>query len=413
MGFKRDFPIFKNRPELIYFDNAATAQKPRAVLEAERTFYETHNSNIHRGPNFLAEEATVAYESARKTVAKFVGAAHYHEIIFTRNSTEAINLVARSFVESLKKGDEILLTKLEHHSNIVPWLQLKERRGVSVRFLDVTSEGEIVMNESTFTRKTKLLAITGMSNALGVIPNLRPFIKAAHAVDAKVLVDASQLAVHQPIDVQALDCDFLVFTGHKLYGSTGIGVLYGKEALLKAMPPFLGGGDMIEEVFTDHFTPASLPNKFEAGTPNIAGAIGLKAAIEYVEKIGRDVIHRTESDLTEYLLKKLKALPYLTLIGPQCHPRESGNPDSRLRGNDISKRGPIVSFTMKGVHPHDVAEGLSQKQICIRGGHHCCQPLMDEFKIPGTARISLAFYNTTKEIDRCAEVLREVFAYFT
>jgi len=397
MDFKKDFPLLCHRPDLIYFDNAATSQKPQAVLEAERQFYETRNSNIHRGPNFLAEEATVAYEGARKTVADFIGAAKPHEVIFTRNATESINLVARSFGETLGQGDEIVLTKLEHHSNIVPWLQLKERRGVTVRFLEVTPEGEIVMDESAFTKKTKLLAITGMSNALGTIPDLRPFITAAHRVGAKVLVDASQLAVHSPIDMQALGCDFLAFTGHKLYGPTGIGVLYGKEALLEAMPPFLGGGDMIEEVFLDHFTPAGLPNKFEAGTPNIAGAVGLKAAIEYIESIGRDVIHKTESDLTEYLLKKLSALPCLTLVGPKTS----------------KNRGPIVSFTMKGVHPHDVAEGLSQKQICIRGGHHCCQPLMDELKIPGTARISLAFYNTSQEIDRCVEALQETYNYFT
>ena len=396
MDYKKDFPLLRNRPDLIYLDNAATSQKPQVVLDAERRHYEEHNSNIHRGPNFLAEEATVAYESARKSVAKFIGAAKPHEVIFTRNATESINLVARSFGETLQAGDEIVLTKLEHHSNIVPWLQLKERRDVTVRFLEVTSEGEIIMDESAFNKKTKLLAITGMSNALGVIPDLTSFIRSAHAVGAKVLVDASQLMVHSIIDVQKLDCDFMVFTGHKLYGPTGIGVLYGKEALLDSMPPFLGGGDMIEEVFTDHFTPAGLPNKFEAGTPNIAGAVGLKAAIEYVEKLGRDVIHKTESDLTEYLLKKLSALPYLTLIGPKTN----------------KNRGPIVSFAMKGVHPHDVAEGLSQKMICIRGGHHCCQPLMDQFGIPGTARISLAFYNTHQEIDKCVEALEEIYKYF-
>jgi len=283
---KKDFLFFHHRPNLVYLDNAATTQKPQAVITAMSDFYERTNSNIHRGPNFLAEEATMAYESARQTVADFVHAKHRHEIIFTRNATEGINLVARSFGDAFfNAGDEVLLTTLEHHSNIVPWLQLKERKGISVRYINIANDGQLVFDKSQFNEKTKLLAITGMSNGLGVIPDLKPFVDAAHAIGAKVLVDATQLAVHRKVDVQAMGVDFLVCTGHKLYGPTGIGVLWAREELLEAMPPFLGGGDMIAQITTHGFVSAELPNKFEAGTPNIAGAIGLKAALEYLQNI--------------------------------------------------------------------------------------------------------------------------------
>jgi len=276
---------------------------------------------------------------------------------------------------------------MEHHSNTVPWLQLAERKGVIVRYLDIDEDGQFVFSESDITSKTKLVALTGMSNVLGSIPDLKPIIEAAHAKNAKVLVDACQLAVHYPIDVVKLDADFLVFSGHKMYGPTGIGVLYAKEDLLRKMPPFLGGGEMIQEVFTDHFTTADIPHKFEAGTPNIAGTIALKAALDYINGIGMDQLQEHEEKLTEYALKRLHALPYLTLIGPK----------------EAKNRGPIISFTMEGIHPHDISEGLSKKHVCIRAGHHCGQILMDHWSLPATARMSFAIYNTKEDIDKAIE----------
>ncbi len=397
MDFKKEFPIFQQHPDLVYLDNAATSQKPAAVIEAERDYYQKLNSNIHRSAHFLAEEATIAYEEARQSVADFIGAGKKHEIVFTRNATEGINLVARSYGDTfLNEGDEVLISKMEHHSNTVPWLQLAERKGVVVKYLDIDDEGYLVFDESQITDKTKLVSLTGMSNITGVIPNLQPIIKAAHEKGAVVMVDACQLAVHSPIDVQKLDADFLVFSGHKLYGPTGIGVLYGKEVLLKKMPPFLGGGEMIQEVFEDHFTPADIPNKFEAGTPNIAGTVTMKAVVDFIERIGFDQIRKVEQELTEHALKRLSTFPFLKLIGP----KESKN------------RGSIISFTMDDVHPHDIAEGLSQKGICVRAGHHCGQILMDHWNIAATARISMAFYNTKEDIDKTVEALEEVYKYF-
>lgn len=397
MDFKKDFPIFKRRPKLIYLDSAATSQKPQAVLDAETDYYERLNSNVHRSSHFLAEEATIAYENARKTVADFIGATSEREIIFTRNATEAINLVARSYGDAfLNAGDEVLLSVMEHHSNIVPWLQLKDRKGIRINYLDVDLKGQFVFDHSQITAKTKLVALTGMSNILGSITDIKQIIDAAHAKGAKVLVDACQLAVHSPINVWELGVDFLAFSSHKLYGPTGIGILFGKEELLKKMPPFLGGGEMIHEVFKDRFTVDSLPHKFEAGTPNIAGAIGFAAALDYVNKIGFGEIRKLETKLTEYALEELTKLPYLKLIGPKT----------------TENRGPVISFTMEGVHPHDIAEGLSQKHICIRAGHHCGQILMDTWGLPATARISLAFYNTTDDIDRTMKALEEIYQYF-
>ena len=396
MNHRDDFPIFKNRPELIYFDNGATAQRPQAVLDAEQKFYTTYNSNIHRGPNFLAEEATIAYEDARRKVADFLGARHKHEIIFTRNATEAINLVARTFGETLKAQDVILLSKLEHHSNIVPWQQLAERKDLEIKWMGLSTDWRVRLDPALFDNRVKLVAVTGMSNVLGTITDLKPIIKAAHAVGAKVLVDASQLAVHEAINVHDLDVDFLVITGHKLYGPTGIGALYGKEELLDPLPPFLGGGDMISGVFTDRFIPAGLPQKFEAGTPNIAGTIGLGAAIDYMIKVGFKKIQKLENELTRYLLDEIKKLPFIKIIGPET----------------MEHRGSVVSITMEGVHPHDVADGLSSKGICIRAGFHCAQPLMDHLKIPGTARLSPNFYNTKEEVNKVISALEEVYKYF-
>ncbi|MBU0706197.1 cysteine desulfurase [Patescibacteria group bacterium] len=397
MDFKKDFPIFQHRPQLIYLDNAATSQKPLVVLDAEKDYYERLNSNIHRSAHFLAEEATIAYEETRQTVADFIGTEKKHEIVFTRNATEGINLVARSYGDAcLQESDEVLLSKMEHHSNIVPWLQLKERKGVNVRYLDIDENGQFVFDSSQITSKTKFVSLTGMSNILGSIPDLKPIIAAAHAKGAKILIDACQLAVHSPINVQELDADFLVFSAHKMYGPTGVGVLYGKEELLKKMPPFLGGGEMIQEVFEDRFTPNDIPQKFEAGTPNISGVVTFKAAIDYIGKIGFDKIRSIEQELTEYTLNKLSALPYLKLIGPKT----------------TDNRSSVISFAMEGIHPHDIAEGLSQKNICIRAGHHCGQILMDTWGLPATARISLAFYNTKDDIEQAVHALEEVYKYF-
>lgn len=397
MDFKKDFPIFQHRPKLIYLDNAATSQKPHAVLDTEKDYYERLNSNIHRSAHFLSEEATIAYEDTRQVVADFIGTSKKHEIVFTRNATEGINLVARSYGDAfLNEGDEVLLSRMEHHSNIVPWLQLKDRIGIKVKYLDIDENGQFVFDSSQITDKTKFVSLTGMSNVLGSIPNLKPIIVAAHAKSAKVLIDACQLAVHQPIDVQELDADFLVFSAHKMYGPTGVGVLYAKEELLKQMPPFLGGGEMIQEVFTDHFTSADIPHKFEAGTPNIAGVVAFKAAIDYISDISFDQIQKIESELTKYALEKLSVLPYLKLIGPKT----------------TENRGSVISFTMEGIHPHDISEGLSQQNICIRAGHHCGQVLMDSWGLPATARISLAFYNTKDDIDQTVKALEEVYQYF-
>jgi cysteine desulfurase/selenocysteine lyase len=397
MDFKKDFPIFRHRPELVYLDSAATSQKPEIVLDSETRYYEELNSNVHRSAHYLGEEATKVYEKGRTAVADFINAENRHEIIFTKGATEAINLVARSYGDAfLKEGDEVLLSVMEHHSNIVPWLQLKERKGIKVNYLDSDENGRLVFDESKITAKTKLVSITGMSNALGSITDLKPIIRAAHEKGAKVLVDACQLIAHFPIDVQELEADFLVFSAHKIYGPTGLGILYAKEEHLEKMPPFLGGGEMIQEVFKDHFTPAGLPAKFEAGTPNIAGVAGLKTALHYVGRIGFDAIRQTEEELTAYALQKLKTLPCLRLIGPQT----------------AENRGPIISFTMDGVHPHDIAEGLSQKYVCIRAGHHCCQVLMDSLNLPATARLSLSIYNTKTDIDQAVTALEEAYKYF-
>ena len=397
MNFRKDFPIFEQHPKLVYLDSAATSQKPKVVLDALKHYYEEENANIHRSAHFLAEKATIAYEATRQTVADFIGAKHKHEIVFTRNATESINLVARSWGEAfLKTSDEVLLSKLEHHSNLVPWLQLKEKIGIQIKYLDIDEAGQLIFEESQITKKTKFISLTGMSNSLGIITDLKPIIAKAHKVGAKVLVDACQLAVHSPIDVQELDADFLVFSAHKLYGPTGVGVLYGKSELLEKMPAFLGGGEMIQQVLEDHFVSGDIPNKFEAGTPNIAGVVAFKAAIDYINSIGFEAIQAKEKGLTEHALEKFKALPYLTLIGPQ----------------EIENRGSIISFTMEGVHPHDIAEGLSQRQICVRAGHHCTQPLMDYWGIPATARASFAFYNKKEEVDGLMEGLEEVYNYF-
>ena len=398
---RADFPILqrsvRGRP-LVYLDNAATTQKPRVVLDAMMSYYTTINANVHRGVHELSERATEAYEASRERVRRFVNAASTREIVFTRNATEAINLVAFSYARPrLRQGDEILISTIEHHSNIVPWQLACEATGALLKVAPIDDAGELAVEsfESLMNPRTKLVAVTHMSNALGTIPPVRDITRAAHARGIPVLIDASQAAYHMPIDVRALDCDFLVATGHKLYGPTGIGFLYGMEAHLEAMPPFMGGGDMIASVSFARSTWNVLPYKFEAGTPHIAGAIVLASALDYIESIGFEAIGAHERDLLDYGTAMLEAIDGVRIIGRARH------------------KASILSFVMDGVHPHDIGTIVDREGVAIRTGHHCAQPVMERFGIPATARASMAMYNTREEIDalgRALERVRTVFA---
>jgi cysteine desulfurase/selenocysteine lyase len=397
---RSDFPILRQRVHgkpLVYLDNAATTQKPAAVLDALRRYYEETNANVHRGVHFLSQQATSAYEGARVKVQRFLNAAAPSEIVFTRNATEGINLVAHSFGRTrVGAGDEILISAMEHHSNIVPWQMLCEERGAVLRVAPIDHRGELLLDafERLLGPKTRLVAITHLSNALGTIVPVREVVERAHARGVPVLVDGSQAAYHMAVDVRAIDCDFYVLTGHKLYGPTGIGVLYGKAERLEAMPPYQGGGDMIASVTFEKTTYNVLPYKFEAGTPNIAGAIGLGAAIDYVSALGWDAIAAHERDLLEYGTAALSSVPGLRLIGT------------------ARQKASILSFVLDGVHPHDIGTVLDQEGVAVRTGHHCAQPVMQFFGIPATARASLALYNTCEEIDALTAGLgrvREVF----
>ena len=397
---RQDFPILhrtvRDKP-LVYLDSAATTQKPKPVLDALAHYYAYQNANIHRGVYVLSAEATAAYDDAREKVQQFVNARSSQEVIFTRNSTESINLVAHSFGrENVGPGDEVLITHMEHHANIVPWQLLCERSGARLRVAPINDQGELLMDEfaQCLNARTKLVAIVHLSNSLGTINPVSEVIQLAHQQDVPVLIDGSQAAYHMPIDVQALGCDFYVFTGHKLYGPTGIGVLYGCERLLDSMPPFLGGGDMIRSVTFEKTTYADLPAKFEAGTPHIAGAVGLGAAVDYITEVGFDKISNHEAQLLEYGTAVLSEIPGLQLIGT------------------ARNKASILSFVLKGVHPHDIGTIVDMEGVSIRTGHHCTQPLMDRFGIPATARASIAMYNTRQEIDQLVHALhrvREVF----
>lgn len=394
-----DFPILERRvygKPLVYLDNAATSQKPRCVIDAEARYYTETNANVHRGIHRLSQEATDAYEGARDRVQRFINAARREEIVFVRGTTEAINLVAASFGQHIKHGDEILVTGMEHHSNIVPWQLLCERSGAVLRVASINDAGEL--NMESFERRlgphTKLVALTHVSNALGTINPVRELIAQARAHGAAVLVDGAQAAPHLAVDVQGLDCDFYVFSGHKLYGPTGIGILYGKAALLESMPPWQGGGDMIRQVSFAKSTWNDLPYKFEAGTPNIAGAIGLGAAIEYVSGIGLDAIAAHE----HALLARATALA-------------ADVPGLRLIGTARDKAG-ILSFVLDDVHAHDVGTILDREGVAVRTGHHCAMPVMERFGVPATVRASFALYNTVAEVDALFAALdkvREVF----
>ena len=393
---REDFPILQRSVHgkpLVYLDNAATTQKPRPVLETLERYYAHGNANIHRGVYLLSEEATAAYDAARKKVQAFINARDCCEVVFTRNSTESINLVAQSYGrQNLGPGDEIVITHMEHHSNIVPWQLLCEQVHARLRVAPIDDRGELMMDEfeKLIGPRTKLVAVVQLSNSLGTINPVEKIVQVAHERGIPVLVDGSQAAYHMPVDVQALDCDFYVMTGHKLYGPTGIGVLYGREALLESMPPYQGGGDMIRSVTFEKTTYADLPNKFEAGTPHIAGAIGLGAAVDYITGIGFAGITAHETDLLEYGTAALREVPGLRMIGTAPH------------------KASILAFVLKGAHPHDVGTIVDMEGVSIRTGHHCTQPVMERFGVPATARASVAMYNTRDEIDQLVSALHHV-----
>jgi len=386
-----------NRQPLVYLDNAATSQKPQHVIEAITRYYELDNANVHRGVHSLSQRATDEYESARETVRRFLSAAESREIIFVRGATEAINLVAQAYGRAnVAAGDEVLITALEHHSNIVPWQVLCEEKGATLKVIPIEDSGELRLEtmDVLLTPRTKLLAVAHVSNALGTINPLREIIRLAHACGVPVLVDGAQAVPHLAVDVSALDCDFYVFSGHKIYGPTGIGVLYGKSALLDAMPPYQYGGDMIRSVTFLKTTYNTLPHKFEAGTPNISGAIGLGAAIEYVERLGLTNIAGHEHDLLTCATGEISKLPGILLIGT------------------AKEKAAVLSFVMEGVHPHDIGTILDQQGIAIRTGHHCAQPLMERFGVSATARASFGLYNTRQEVEQLVAGLRKVREVF-
>lgn len=403
--FRKDFPLLNqhiNDKPLIYFDNAATSQKPLAVIDTLKNYYEYDNANVHRGAHSLSGRATDAYEGARDKIAQFIKAKSRNEIIYTRNASEAINLVAYSWgLKNLKENDEIILSVMEHHSNIVPWQIIAQKTGAIVKFIGLTEHEELNFQEykSLLSPNTKLVSIVHVSNALGCINPIQDIIDLAHKNGSKVLIDACQSLPHLPIDVQEMDCDWLVGSGHKMCAPTGIGFLYGKEDLLLEMPPFLGGGEMISEVYLDHFTCGELPHKFEAGTPAIGEAIALGAAIDYLSHIGMDRIHNYEEELTTYLFERLTPIPNLKIYG--TNPLEKGK-----------KRAALAAFNVNNIHGNDLATLLDNEGIAIRSGHHCTQPLHRYLNISGSARASLYFYNTFEEIDAFIIALKETIDFF-
>lgn len=399
-SIRAQFPILArevNGKPLVYLDNGATSQKPQSVIDAISHYYEHENSNIHRGVHTLSQEATSSYEQVRKKVQKFINAEHEHEIIFTSGTTGGINLVASSFGASLvRRGDEILITAMEHHSNIVPWQMLCERRGATLKVLPISTEGEIDIEEfkKLIGPKTELISLVHVSNSLGTINPIKEMIEIAHAQDIPVMVDGAQAIHHTPVDVQELDADFYVFSAHKMYGPTGVGVLYGKEELLNDMEPYQGGGDMIKNVTFEKTVYNDLPHKFEAGTPNIAGGIGLGAAIDFIENIGYDLIVKHEEELSRFAMSQLKNIEGLRFIGT------------------AKERAGLVSFVLDGIHPYDTGVILDKLGVAVRTGHHCTQPVMNFFKVPGTVRASFAIYNTKQDIVRLVEGIDRVQRMF-
>lgn len=397
---REDFPILKQQVHgkpLVYLDNAATSQKPQAVIDTLVRYYTMENSNVHRGLHALSEQATQDFEEARTKIKRFLNAAEDHEIIFVRGATEGINLVSNSYGrQRLGEGDEIIISGMEHHSNIVPWQMLCEERGARLRIIPINDDGELLLEEyeRLLGPRTKLVSIVHVSNSLGTINPIKKIVEMAHSRGVPVLVDGAQAVPHIVVDVRDLGCDFYVFSGHKVFGPTGIGALYGRSELLQAMPPYQGGGDMIKAVTFEKTIYNSLPYKFEAGTPNIAGAIGLGAAIDYVNSVGLDRISAYERELLEYGTERLIAIEGLRLIGT------------------ANKKASVLSFVLENAHPHDIGTILDSEGIAIRTGHHCTQPLMDRFCIPATARASLAFYNTKEEIDALVGGIHKVIEVF-
>ena len=398
---RADFPVLQqqvNGKPLVYLDNGATSQKPQAVIDELVRYYTTENANVHRGVHTLSQNATEDYEGARAKVKRLLNAADDHEIVFTRGTTDSLNIVAQSFgKQSLGPGDEVIVSNMEHHSNIVPWQMLREEKGVVLRVVPIDESGELLMDEyeRMLSPRTKLVSITHVSNALGTILPVEQIIGMAHAQGVPVMLDGAQAVPHMAVDVQKLDCDFYVFSGHKLFGPTGIGVLYGKAEYLEAMPPVQGGGDMIKSVTFERTIYNDLPYKFEAGTPNIAGAIGLGAAIDYVQSVGFESFAAHEDELLDYGTKALEQIGGLRIIGTS--PRKAG----------------ILSFVMEDVHPHDIGTILDSEGVAVRTGHHCAQPVMQRFQIPATVRASLAMYNTKEDIDALVRAIDRVIEVFS
>ncbi|MPZ98147.1 MAG: SufS family cysteine desulfurase [Dehalococcoidia bacterium] len=402
-AIRRDFPILKRevRPgvPLVYLDNAATSQKPVQVLAEITRFYRDHNANIHRGVHTLSMEATELYENARQTVATFINAPDPRGIVFTRNVTESINLVAHGWARKyLHEGDEVVLTEIEHHSNIVPWQILRDERGIVLKFIPMLPDGTLDLDyaRTAIGPRTKLVSVTAMSNALGTIVPVADIVAMAKEHGAKVLVDAAQQVPHMPSDVQALGCDFFAFTGHKMLAPFGIGVLWAPVELLDAMGPFLGGGDMILTVTLEQSTWNEVPHKFEAGTPNVGGVVALAAAVDYLSSLGMEAVRAHERELVDYALRRLGDVPGVTIFGPP----------------DADQRGGVVSFDLEGVHPHDVGQVLDSRGVAVRTGHHCAQPVMAALNVPATARASFYIYNTTDEVDALVAAVEETSRYF-
>ena len=396
-NFRKQFPCFDHYPELIYLDNAATTQKPQSVIQAITNFYVKQNANPHRGIYKLAEQATLAYEQARKQVANFIGAKNTHEVIFVRGTTEAINLVASSFGrQSIKPGDEIIISTMEHHSNLVPWQLLAKQQGANLKVIRLTQDGELDLThyQSLLNNKVKLIAITHVSNVLGTINPVKKIISVAHQHNIPVLIDGAQAIAHLPVNVQDLDCDFYAFSGHKMYGPTGIGVLYGKEQLLEKMLPYQTGGGMINRVTFTETDFANLPQKFEAGTVNLEGAVSLATAIDFIQKFGITKIAAYESSLTQAALEALATISGLKILG-----------NSKTRGG-------VISFMLNNLHPHDLATFLDHQNIAVRAGHHCAMPLMNFYGVSGTTRISFGVYNHLQEIDQLLLALENAKKYF-
>ena len=392
-NIRKDFPILErtvNGQSLVYFDNAATSQTPNQVIDVIADYYRNYNSNIHRGVHTLSQEATDAYEGARKTVQNHFNAAHPHEIIMTTGTTHSINIIASGYTQILREGDELIISAMEHHSNIVPWQMLCERTGAVLKVIPMSQTGVLEMDvyKTLLSEKTKLVFVNHVSNALGTVNPIDEIIKEAHAIGAKVLIDGAQAAPHIKADVQALDVDFYVTSAHKLCGPTGVGMLYGKESLLNMLPPYQGGGEMIAEVRFEKTTYADLPHKFEAGTPNIAGGIAFGAALDYMNRIGFDTIAAYEQELLDYATEQLKSIDGVRIYG------------------EAPQKTAVVSFNVNEIHPYDIGSILDKLGIAVRTGHHCAQPIMDFYKIPGTVRASFSFYNTKEEIDMMIKALK-------